>query len=156
MSRAFVKESDGNEVDRDLPELLVSEHRNLVTRQGFDAIEVEVRRLIAALAEARADGDEANAARLARDLRYWSARRGNAEIVPPPPDYDTVRFGTLVTVAHADGRRLRYRIVGEDEAAPATGTISWVSPLATALMGYAVGDEVTVGSDRFELLAIEA
>jgi transcription elongation GreA/GreB family factor len=155
MSRAFVKESDGNEVDRDLPELRVSPHRNLVTQRGFDAIEAEARRLAEALSAARADGDEALALRLARDLRYWASRRGNAEIVPPAPDFDSVRFGMLVTLGHDDGHRKRYRIVGEDEAAPATGTISWVSPLATALLGLGVGDEVTVGGDRWVLLAIE-
>jgi transcription elongation GreA/GreB family factor len=155
MSRAFVKESDGTEVDRDLPELRVSPHRNLVTRQGYEVIEAETRRLGEALAAARADGDGSAAARHARDLRYWASRRGNAEIVPPPPDYDSVRFGTLVTLGHDDGRRKRYRIVGEDEAAPATGTISWVSPLATALLGLGVGDDVTVGGDRWVVLAID-
>ena len=74
MSRAFVKESDGLEAEQNLPELRISEHRNLVTARGLELIEAEVRRLEAALGDARAAEDGAAIARLARDLRYWTAR----------------------------------------------------------------------------------
>jgi transcription elongation GreA/GreB family factor len=155
VSRAFVKESDGRELDLELPELRISPQRNFVTAQGFELIEAEVRRLTEALAEARADGDTAAAALHGRDLRYWSARRATAEIVPLPAEPGPVRFGSRVTLAHADGRRSRYQIVGEDEASPAQGTISYASPLAVALRGRTTGDEVQTGTETLEILAVE-
>lgn len=154
MSRAFVKESDGSELMQ-LPELRVSDHRNFVTPRGLELIETEVRRLTADLGSARASGDEAMAAVHARDLRYWSARRATAEPVPLPVDSGPVRFGSRVTLQYADGRTVRYQIVGEDEASPAGGSVSYVSPLAVALRGRMAGDEVRVGADLVEVLAVE-
>ena len=88
MSRAFVKDMD--EAAEELPERPVSTAPNLVTAAGLAAIEAE----IAALNEAMADaGDDRDArARIARDLRYWTARRGNAHVVAPPADHDVVRL----------------------------------------------------------------
>jgi transcription elongation GreA/GreB family factor len=154
VSRAFVKESDGSELDLQLPELRISPHRNFVTARGLELIEAEVRRLTEALAGARGH-DAAATARHARDLRYWSARRATAELVPPPSGPGPVRFGSLVTLDRSDGRSFRYRIVGEDEASPAAGTISYVSPLAVALRGRAPGDEVRAGAETFEIVAVE-
>lgn len=155
MSRAFVKESDGRELDLELPELRISPHRNFVTARGLELIESEVRRLTDALAEARAAGDPAASALHARDLRYWSARRATAELVAPPAGPGPVRFGSRVTLAHRDGRRSRYQIVGEDEASPSGGTISYASPLGAALRGRAVGDEVQAGPEMLEIVAVE-
>ena len=61
---------------------------------------------------------------------------------PPPADCDSVRFGCQVTIERDDGRRQTFRIVGEDEADPAEGTLSYVAPLARALIGKEVGDVV--------------
>ena len=132
MSRAFVKESDS--VD-ELPDRLISEHANLVTPEGLAQIEAEVQRFDDAHAAAQVAGDLALVAATARDLRYWSTRLGSAELVPPPLDADRVQFGSTVTIARDDGRRQTFRIVGEDEADPAKGSISYVSPLARQLVG---------------------
>jgi transcription elongation GreA/GreB family factor len=67
-----------------------------------------------------------------------------------------VSFGCTVTIARQEGRRQTYRIVGEDEADPARGTLSYVSPLARALMGKQVGDTVSLEKSEAEILAIES
>ena len=151
MSRAFVKESDS--VD-ELPDRLISEHANLVTPEGLAQIEAEVQRFDDAHAAAQVAGDLALVAATARDLRYWSMRLGSAELVPPPLDADRVQFGSTVTIARDDGRRQTFRIVGEDEADPAKGSISYVSPLARQLVGKSVGDTIRVAGGETEIVAI--
>lgn len=154
MSRAFVKEPDGLEAFDELPERLISPHPNLVTETGLAQIENEVARLSRAYADAQAAGDRAALNVAARDLRYWTARRASAEVVPAAQDGSEVRFGARVTFVREDGRRMTYRIVGEDEADPAKGTLSYVSPLARVLLGKAVGDTAHVGASEIEILAI--
>jgi transcription elongation GreA/GreB family factor len=154
MSRAFVKEHDGASGE-ELPELAVSTHRNLVTRDGLARIEETVARLEAELAEARAGEDTATVARAERDLRYWKQRKSTAEVVPPTRDSDRVRFGSRVTLGVGGTERLSFRIVGEDEADPGLGLISYVSPVAQSLLGAAVGDRVPFRGGEAELLGVE-
>ena len=154
MSSAFVREPEGD-VREELLERPVSTHPNRVTRRGFDLIVAEIDRLQAALRTAREDDDEGRFAELARDLRYWQARRANAEIVPPPTDNHDVRFGHKVTIERDDGRRQTYKIVGEDKADPTRGLLSHVSPLAVGLFGRKVGATVTAGHNEAEIVAIE-
>jgi transcription elongation GreA/GreB family factor len=151
MSRAFVKETDGVE---ELPEKLIPEHRNLVTPEGLALIEAEVERLQSELADAQRAGDRDAIARVSRDLRYWKQRMGSAEIQPSSADSKTVGFGATVTVERNDGRVQKFRIVGEDEANPAKGSISYASPLAQALMGKGVGDVVRAGGGEAEIVKI--
>jgi transcription elongation GreA/GreB family factor len=153
MSRAFVKEPDGGTPEPP-PERPVSTHPNLVTPEGLAAIERELKRLDAAHAAAVTAGDAAATALTQRDLRYWSARRASAQVVAPPADLSRVQFGATVSIERDDGRRQTFRIVGEDEADPAHGTLSHVSPLARALFGKAVGDVVAVGGGEAEVLGI--
>jgi transcription elongation GreA/GreB family factor len=154
MSRAFVKDQDGDQGADDIPDRVVSPHRNLVTESGLAQIEEEVRRSREALAAARDSEDRAEIARHRRDLRYWSQRRTSAELVPAPTDTDKVRFGSRVSLAPTVGRPRTFRIVGEDEAAPAEGRISYVSPLAQALLGARVGDVVPFGDSEAEIARI--
>ena len=154
MSRAFVKEPDGLEAFEDLPDKLISEHRNIVTAEGLAMIEAEAERLAEDLAAAQAINDRAAIARASRDLRYWSARRASAEVVAPPTDAKEVQFGSTITIARDDGRKQTFRIVGEDEANPAKGTLSYVSPLAQALLGKALGDVVPAGNGEAEIIKI--
>jgi len=65
-----------------------------------------------------------------------------------------VAFGSTVTFSRENGRVQTYRIVGEDEADPKAGTISYVSPVARQLSGKRVGDVVSVGSQELELVSI--
>jgi transcription elongation GreA/GreB family factor len=154
MSRAFVKDLDGAESEQ-LPELAVSPHRNLVTAEGLEKIEATVRRLEAELEAARIAEDKASIARVERDLRYWKSRRGSAEVVAPAPHPDVVRFGCRVELETAEGERIAFRIVGEDESDPAHGLLSYVSPLAEVLLGAARGDSVPFRGHAAEIVAIE-
>jgi len=153
MSRAFVKEDGGSDA---LPERPVSPNRNLVTRRGLALIEREAARHREALAAAGAKGDRDGAAQASRELRYWSARRANAEPVDPPGQGETITFGMAVTLEAEDGARRSFRIVGEDEAEPKEGRIAWVSPVARALMGKWVGDTVRLPAGEMEIVAVDA
>ena len=151
MSRAFVKEPDGAEA-QELPDRPISQHPNLVTPQGLARIEDTLTRLHEQ--HRQATGDRAALARIGRDLRYWTARRSTAQLMPAPEDNGKVQFGSTVTIVRDDGRRQTFRIVGEDEAEQAQGTLSYVSPVARALMNRAVGEVVTAGSGEAEIVEI--
>ena len=153
MSRAFVKETDGSE-GQELPELQVSPHRNLVTAAGHAQIEANVERLQAELTEARGADDRAAVARIQRDLRYWRERLRTAERVPIKPSPDSVRFGSTVTLEKTGRQVVVYQVVGEDEADPAKGRISYVSPIARQLIGSSVGDVATLADGDAEIVAI--
>ena len=152
MSRAFVKETDAELPPP--PERPVSAHPNYVTAEGLAAIETELARLDTAHAAAVRAGDRAAIALTQRDQRYWTARRASAQVVGDPPDDGAVHFGSTVTLERAGGRQQTFRIVGEDEADPAHGTLSYVSPLARALTGKRAGDVVPAGDDEAEILTI--
>jgi transcription elongation GreA/GreB family factor len=154
MSRAFVKEQDGADVGEDLPERPVSQHPNYVTAHGLALIEAELERLHADHAAAQASENRLALAKAARDLRYWTSRRATAQVIPAPDDATAVHFGSTVTLSRDDGRTQTFRIVGEDEADPSTGTLSHVSPLARALFGKKVGDVVRAGQAEVEIVAI--
>jgi len=153
MSRAFVKNQEDG-AGEDLPDRPVSPHPNHVTAHGLALIEAEIAKLQHEQAAATAAQDRVAIARTSRDLRYWTARRASADVIAPPTDLGEVRFGTTVTIAREDGRNQTFRIVGEDEADPAHGTLSHVSPLAVALFGKQVGDVVTVGDTEAEIVGI--
>lgn len=154
MSKAFLREDGGDSGGDELPERPISPHPNFVTAAGLAAIEAAVARLQAEGAALDPERDAEVAARVARDLRYWLARRASAQVVDPPAAGGMVQFGSRVTVERADGRRQTFRIVGEDEADPAKGSVSYVSPLAQALLGKAVGEEAMVAGAEVEIVGI--
>jgi transcription elongation GreA/GreB family factor len=154
MSRAFVKEEEGGEAFEDLPDRPISPHPNFVTPEGLALLEAELTRLHQEHAAAQAAEDKVALAKTARDLRYWTARRASAQVVGPPSGASEVHFGSTVTIQRDDGRRQTFRIVGEDEADPAQGTISYVSPLARALTGKGVGEVVHAGGSDTEIVDI--
>jgi transcription elongation GreA/GreB family factor len=149
MSRAFVKEAAESAPP---PERMVSDGPNLVTEEGLAQIARELARLEAAL------GAEKNVLlreTLARDLRYWRVASERA-VVAPKPQGDAVAFGSTVTFSR-DGRTQTLRIVGEDEADPRRGLVSWRAPLAQAMIGGEAGDIVEMPSPKgeIEILAVE-
>ena len=158
MSVAFTKEEDYEAQAADLPDRPISPHANLVTPEGLAAIEAELAAARAAYSSAQAQGDVQSdrtaMARATRDLRYWSTRRASAQLVETEPD-GRVRFGGSVTLLREDGRTQTWRIVGEDQADPANGSVSHVSPLARALMGKQVGDEAVVAGQTVEITAVD-
>lgn len=151
MSRAFVKEDAFVDAIADRP---ISEHPNLVTERGLSLIEAALDVARRDHGEAQAAGDREALAKAGRDLRYWSARRASAQVVPPVADREEIRFGSEITIVRDDGREQTFRIVGEDEADFAQGSISYVSPLARALLGKRVGDVVKAGRDDAEITAV--
>ena len=153
MSKAFTKESDDDGAT-EIPEREISSFPNLVTAEGLALIDAAIDKHSAAHATALAAGDREAAARAARELRYWTARRNSAQVQPPPADSGEVAFGSQVEIAREDGRRARYRIVGEDEADPARGLLSWASPLARAMIGKGAGEEIKAGATEAVIMAI--
>jgi transcription elongation GreA/GreB family factor len=153
MSKAFTKESDDDGVTQ-LPEREISQFPNLVTAEGLALIDAAIGSHSAAHAGALAAGDREAAARAARELRYWTARRTGALVQPAPTGAEEVAFGSRVSIELEDGRRSTYRIVGEDEADPTRGLLSWVSPLARAIMGKGVGEEIAAGATEAVIVAI--
>lgn len=155
MSVAFTKEEDSESAAADLPDRPISPHPNLVTAAGLAQLEAGLAAARAAYAAAQASGevgaDRTAMARATRDLRYYSARRASAQLVTVDPASDKVQFGRTVTFEREDGRRQTYTIVGEDEADPSAGSISYISPLARALMGKTVGDTAVVNGAEVEI-----
>ena len=154
MSRAFVKEDDAGGGIEPLPDRQISTHPNIVTPEGLAAIEHQLAAWQERHGVAVAADDRAALAASARELRYWNARRASAQVVKPPDEPSEVAFGTTVTIERDDGSRQTWRIVGEDEANPAQGTLSYVTPVACALMGKRVGDVVRAGNSDAEIAAI--
>ena len=87
-------------------------------------------------------------------MRYWTGRQRTAEVVETAAASGAVRLGSTVALQKQDGQRVRYQIVGEDEADPVHGKISYVAPIARLLIGAAVGDVVTLADGEAEILAI--
>ena len=148
MSRAFVKEPDGDQAEADLPERPQSEHPNYITPAGL----VRLRETIAALrgqVRALEEKDEDLSARSElqakrSDLRYLEKREQCAIPVDAVQhNGDEIHFGATVELADLEDRRYRFTIVGEDETDVENGLISWVSPLGAELLKAHVGDEIT-------------
>ncbi len=140
MNRAFTRESDAPAA---LPERALSAYPNYVTACGLAQLRARVETTRMELHAAQARIDVAAAMTLARDLRWLNARIAAAIVVNPatqPPA--RVAFGAEVTVEDDCGAAQRWRIVGEDEADASSGKVSWVSPLARALLDAQVGDVV--------------
>ena len=158
MAVAFTREEDYEAQAADLPDRPVSSHPNLVTATGLAAIEAELASARAAYAAAQTEGgisaDRTAMARATRDLRYWSARRASAQLTEPGDAADLVQFGRTVEFERADGRRQAFRIVGEDEADPAAGSVSYRAPLARALLGKAVGDVALLNGAEVEVVGV--
>ena len=146
MSRAFVKEPDGDQVVEELPERVHSPHVNYVTPAGLRQLQGRVGDLRARrerLAGAADAGDKKRLLSIDRDLRYYEERIRRAVLIDPADQpKDEVRFGAVVDVETPEGRRMTFAVVGEDEADAAQGKINWFSPLALALAEARVGDAV--------------
>ena len=160
MSVAFTREESAETAAAvELPDRPISPHPNLVTQAGQKALDVAMAAARAAYRAAQQIDDlneRRNAvAAASRDMRYFAERLRTAQLMPDPVERDTVAFGFRVGFARDDGRRQTFRIVGEDEADPRAGSISYVSPVAHALIGKAVGDRVLIGGHEIEVLAVE-
>jgi len=150
VSVAFRRDGDEEHLEPKF-EIPIPPGPNRVTKRGkalIDARVAELEALVAGLSE------ETALAAAKRDLRYWQTRQITAELVPPPVG-DVVDFGTTVTF-RLNGKERVLAIVGDDEADPAAGLISFSAPLARALMGAEAGEWLPFNGqeDAIEVLAV--
>ena len=149
MSVAFRRESDEEHLEPKF-ELPLPPGPNPVTARGLAQIEARVAEFEAAV-DAATEDDLRKAAN--RDLRYWRSRLASAQLAPAPSG-EIVAFGTSVTIEQAGTTRTLH-IVGHDEGDPASGRIAFAAPLARALIGNEVGDEIEIADSPITIIAIE-
>jgi transcription elongation factor GreB len=163
MSRAFVKEPDGDQVSDDQPEWPISTQANYVTAEGLELLNKRREHLIKEQQKLTDDIDDMTAKvslnQIGRELRYLNARLASAQLIrQADPNSNTVSIGSTVTVIDEHGASYTFTIVGEDEADIKLGKISWISPLANALLDKHLGDEVTwkrpIGDLNIEIIEI--
>ncbi len=169
MSRAFVKEDDLEHAGIDVPERPVSTHPNYVTHDGLQQLTTEAVKLEQERATLKSQLEDVTEhdpmlrqkiAVIERDLRYISARLSSAILIEVAsqntgvqntgvqnagdqnPEAKTVLFGATVAVEDDDGQQHQFTIVGEDEADMSCNKVSYVSPIAKALIGRKLGDSV--------------
>nr|WP_295374293.1 GreA/GreB family elongation factor [uncultured Sphingosinicella sp.] len=149
MSVAFRRESDEEHKEPRF-EIPIPVGPNLVTPSGLAQIEARVEELEGLVAT---EDDETRLAEAKRDLRYWRTRLATAQVAPPPPE-GKAAIGSQARFLHR-GKAKEMRIVGDDEADPANGLISFSSPLGRALIGAEVGDLIDFGGEVEALEVIE-
>ncbi|PXW86027.1 transcription elongation factor GreB [Nitrosomonas sp. Nm84] len=178
MSKAFTKESEDNDDDLDGTPKLPQGVKNYITPNGhqrlkeeFDQLwKVERPELVKTITWAASNGDRSENGdyiygkrrlrEIDRRLRFLSKRLDSAEVVDPARrgECDQVFFGATVTICNAKGEEHTYSIVGMDEVDPSSGRISWISPLAKALLKAREGDMVSlhtpVGLEELEVVEI--
>ena len=148
MSVAFRRECDEEHLEPKF-ELPVPPGPNLVTERGYGMIQTRNAELEAAYA---AEENEESRKAVLRDLRYWRQRLASAQVAPLPSG-QTVAFGTQVTFER-DGKRSVLAIVGHDESDPASQRVAFSAPLAQALIGAKVGDEVELAGAASPLTVV--
>jgi transcription elongation GreA/GreB family factor len=151
MSVAFRRDCDEEHLEPKF-ERPIPPGPNLVTAAGLTQIEARVSALETVVAS---ESDEARLAEAKRDLRYWHNRLRTAQLAPSPSG-DKVGFGSWVRFRLRGGEQTLH-IVGDDEADPAHGRIAFSAPLARAMMGATVGEQVDfVGEpEAIEVLEIK-
>lgn len=179
MSKAFTKETDEEDDDPEPADALPAGVKNYITRQGFERLQDELRHLkrverpkvVETVSWAAGNGDRSENGdyiygkkrlrEIDRRMRFLGKRLEIAEVVDPArqKNRDKVFFGATVTYANGAGEEKTIRIVGVDEADFERGEVSWISPIARALLKSEVGDTVEVktptGPETIEILKIE-
>lgn len=178
MSKAFTSESDGDDDDLqvDVPAQPAG-FKNYVTPAGYARLNAELKRLwederpklVETITWAASNGDRSENGdyiygkrrlrQIDSRIRFLSKRLDNAEVVEHTGrDESRVYFGATVTVEDEDGKKQTVSIVGIDELDPLRGRVSWISPIAKALMKAHVGDTVTLrtpkGNEQLEVVSI--
>jgi len=179
MSKAFTKESDGDDDIDDAARaaLPADDVKNYITPAGYTRLhdeldklwKVDRPKLVDIIAWAASNGDRSENGdyiygkrklrEIDRRIRFLNQRSDAAEVVDNAgKTHDKVYFGATVTVADQSGAQRTVSIVGIDESDPGRGRVSWISPIAAALLKGSVGDVVTLktprGLEQLEILAI--
>ena len=177
MSKAFVKEADDDDGD-DLEVPQIAGVRNYITRDGYSRLKQELVQLlntdrpevVRTVSWAASNGDRSENGdyiygkkrlrEIDRRIRFLTKRLDVAEVVDPAAreTTDQIFFGATVQYALSDGQQNQVTIVGIDEVDPARGYVSWISPIAAALLKAHVGDRVTlrtpVGQETLDILDV--
>ncbi|KRA02158.1 transcription elongation factor GreB [Achromobacter sp. Root565] len=179
MNKAFVKESD-HEDDDDLPQAqaLPAGTKNYMTPEGYERLRVELTQLmnverpavVQVVSWAASNGDRSENGdylygkkrlrEIDRRMRFLTKRLDIAEVVDPTaqPNRDQAFFGATVVYVDKAGEEHTVTIVGVDEAEPLAGKISWISPVARALIKAREGDTVVLrtpaGIDELDILEV--
>lgn len=166
MNKAFVRESDQEDEEQEAAAQLPAGTKNYMTRVGFERLKAELDRLlkverpevVSVVSWAASNGDRSENGdyiygkrrlrEIDRRIRFLIKRLESAEVVDPrdQQNLEQVFFGATVRVCDADGDEAEYQIVGVDEADASAGRISWISPLARALLKAREGDQVRFAS----------
>jgi transcription elongation factor GreB len=177
MSKAFTREGNAPEEELEVEPQAPPGLRNYITPEGHGRLKSELRalveverpELVKTVAWAASNGDRSENAdylygkkrlrEIERRIRFLMKRLEIAEVVDPrDQDEERVFFGATVNYRDAGGGEHTVSIVGTDEVDPGRGRVSWVSPIARALLKAREGDAVTlktpVGDQRLEVLAI--
>ena len=164
MSRAFVKEPDGDDVREELPERQHSDAPNYITPRGEQQLRTRVHELDESRAVLATEPDRLGKSgelqRLESDLRYLQERLKRAIVVQTPePPFETVGVGARIELVDEDDETHRFEIVGEDEVDVAAGRVSWNSPLGHAVLRREVGNAVIwkrpAGDLEVEIVSID-
>jgi len=179
MSKAFTKETDADDDAADDADILPAGQKNYMTPQGFATLQKELQTLmreerpkvVEVVSWAAGNGDRSENGdyiygkkrlrEIDRRARYLSKRIENAEIVDPArqTNRQQIFFGATVSYRRGKAKPQKVRIVGIDEADLATGKISWISPLARAMLKAAEGDILELktpsGHEKIEILSVD-
>jgi transcription elongation factor GreB len=178
MSKAFTKETDGEDEGPDEPDVLPANLKNYMTPTGFAILQEELRtlmreerpKIVEIVSWAAGNGDRSENGdyiygkkrlrEIDRRVRYLNKRLETAEVVDPKQqqNLERVYFGATVTYVRADDSEHTVTLVGVDEADLTQGKISWISPVARALMKAQLGDtpelRTPAGVETIEVIAI--
>jgi transcription elongation factor GreB len=180
MSKAFVREGEGDDEDDDEPQAgqLPQGTKNYITPVGYRRLHDELSRLVSVerpevvqtVAWAASNGDRSENGdyiygkkrlrEIDRRLRFLTKRLEAAEVVDPAAreKTDQIFFGASVRYATAGGDEREIKIVGVDEVDVAHGHVSWISPIARALVRAREGDTVTLrtpaGEETLDILEV--
>ena len=163
MSRAFVKEPDGDQAETDLPVRPQSKHPNYITMKGLEKQKEHLHELIlecSALKKSNTLADKNKIKLLNADITYLKQRVESAiPINVEEQGREDIRFGATITLVDENNKQYKFTIVGQDEVDTENGLISWVSPLASALIGKQVGDTIiwarSVGDLELEIIGFD-
>ena len=180
MSKAFTRESDGDDDDEEgaTAPALPTGAKNYITPQGYQRlraellglIDVERPKMVEVVHWAASNGDRSENGdyhygkkrlrEIDRRIRFLTRRLDIAEVADPSAHHgsDQVYFGASVTYANASGQARTIRIMGIDEADNLAGEVSWISPIARALLKAREGDAIKLqtpgGVELIEVLAV--
>jgi len=167
VSKAFTRESDETDAE-EIPSgrfQLPPGAKNYITREGADRLRqtldelIEKRRVGANVSNSADPEAKADQRRIESAIRKLQSILDSVVVAEIPDDREKVAFGALVAVRHANGEEEGYQIVGVDESDPAQGRISWISPLARALLNQKAGAKIRfqspAGSEELTILKVD-